>query len=297
MLSETKGAVKEVLKEASNADHVPCHNRMLNLSISQSSTVTPIRNAVGTMQEVIFFFNNKRSSKRQYVLKKELGHKLSGLCETRWIERHHGVSQFRRALKKITRALESVMKWKYAESSKKATNYRLNLLDTTTIVSIVCLSDVLSTTLGLSTFFQRPKIDLKSAKEEFDICLKMLERKKEKSDVTSQSICHEVLDLAEELETSIKMPRTTKKQKHRNNCPVKDPETFFRRTIYIPLLDNVITDLKFRFPDKVFQLYNFSFLFPAAESELNQNEVDEAVSEITQKYYKLLDEKIKAANP
>ena len=86
-------------QEATNSVHCPCHNHILNLSLAKSSKVQAVRNAVGTMKEVIGFFT--ASAKRNDVLKKHLGHQLSGLCETRWVERHDGVMQFRVSLAKI----------------------------------------------------------------------------------------------------------------------------------------------------------------------------------------------------
>lgn len=60
MLSEAKGAVNEILKEATNAVYSPCHNHDLNLVINQSSKVQSIRKAVGIMQEVLYFWMEGR---------------------------------------------------------------------------------------------------------------------------------------------------------------------------------------------------------------------------------------------
>lgn len=106
MVSEVCGAVKTVQEEAINAVFSPCSNHRLNLSISQTSKVKSIRNAVDIMKETISFLG--ASSKRSVPIKKILGHKLSGLCETRWIERHDGVLQFRESLPLIIKALESM---------------------------------------------------------------------------------------------------------------------------------------------------------------------------------------------
>ena len=70
MVSEVCGAVKTVQEEAINVVFSPCSNHGLNLSISQTSKVKSIRNAVDTMKETISFLG--ASSKRSVPIKKIL---------------------------------------------------------------------------------------------------------------------------------------------------------------------------------------------------------------------------------
>ena len=55
MISELRGAVCTIQKEAINAAYSPCYNHALNLAIYQSSKVSSIRNAVSKMQETTYF--------------------------------------------------------------------------------------------------------------------------------------------------------------------------------------------------------------------------------------------------
>ena len=86
-----RGAVKEIQKVATNAILSPCHNHMLNNSLSKCSKVKIIEKSVSAMKETISFFS---FPKRNTALLAFLGKKLSHLCETRWTERHDGVLQF-----------------------------------------------------------------------------------------------------------------------------------------------------------------------------------------------------------
>ncbi|XP_022168671.1 uncharacterized protein LOC111032596, partial [Myzus persicae] len=92
MTSTIKGAVQHVQKSAKNSVYSPCHNHALNLSISKSSTVQAIRNS-----------NN-----------------VVSLCETRWVERHDSVMQFKNSLPKIIDALTEITNWEDLSSSSKA---------------------------------------------------------------------------------------------------------------------------------------------------------------------------------
>ena len=74
MVSDSRDAVITVQKEATNAVYSPCFNHILNLSISKASLVQSVRNAIGTMKEIIAFFN--ASAKRSATLKSVMGHQL-----------------------------------------------------------------------------------------------------------------------------------------------------------------------------------------------------------------------------
>lgn len=74
MVSTTKGAVKKVQETAKNALYSPCNNHALNLSLSKCSTVQSVRNCVGTMKEIISFFNV--SAKCHYILKNTLNDRV-----------------------------------------------------------------------------------------------------------------------------------------------------------------------------------------------------------------------------
>ncbi|KAG5878321.1 hypothetical protein JTB14_030972 [Gonioctena quinquepunctata] len=92
MTSEQNGAVQEALKMLISAVRCPCLSHALNLSLSKSSSVQSVCNAMGVMKDVVSFFT--ASSKRNYVLKHILQSQLHSLCETRWVERHDSSCNF-----------------------------------------------------------------------------------------------------------------------------------------------------------------------------------------------------------
>ena len=52
-------------------------------------------------------------------------------------------------------------------------------------------------------------------------------------------------DVLSQLDVPIELPRITmKRQMHRSNIPCSTPEEYYRRSIYIPMLDSVICDLE-----------------------------------------------------
>jgi len=92
MMSVVCGAVSTIQCAMPRTIRCPCFSHALNLSISKSSSVQCVRNAIGTVKEVVSFF--KASAKRNFVWK-HVGHgQLTSLCERRWIERHDCILQF-----------------------------------------------------------------------------------------------------------------------------------------------------------------------------------------------------------
>ena len=249
MISESRGPVTAVKKEATNAIYSRCYNHILNLSISKSSSVQSVRNAIGTMKEIITFFT--ASAKRFYTLKNVMGHQLSALCETRWIERHIGVLQFRLLLPKMIESLDYISSWKDIHTAAKARILRLPLCDSAFLVTIICLSDLLSSTVQLSRFFQKVQIDFKLAQDMLQDTFKLLKMKRDKCVEKFATIYEKICGIAEELGEEIRIPRVTSRQSNRQNYPSNDPVAYYRQSIYIPIIENVTEDLKCRFPTKV----------------------------------------------
>lgn len=148
MASKVCGAVATIQSEAPQAIRCPCNNHSLNLSLARTSSVQSIRNAVGTVKDVISFFN--ASEKRNFVMKHFAGKQLQSLCETRWIERHDSLLQFCNELRTIVRALKIISSWDDTESSRKANTLKVALCNCDLVVSLFSLCDILSLTLPVS---------------------------------------------------------------------------------------------------------------------------------------------------
>jgi hAT family C-terminal dimerisation region len=144
----------------------------------------------------------------------------------------------------VERAVEGVI------SSSKANTLKLALCSCEFIVSVFCLSDVLSLTVGLSTKLQSVSIDFCAAKNYVIDVIAVLTKRREafdNFDTIFDSACH----MMEMLDVTVAQPRITKSQRNRPNPPATTPNEFYRRTIYLPLLDAITTDLRSRFSDEI----------------------------------------------
>lgn len=89
------------------------------------------------------------SAKRQYMFKQHFRQKFSGLCETRWIEKHTGFIQFYDGLPNKTLALREIADWSVSNS---ASDFKAMIasVDVKFIVNVYILSKTLAITRPLS---------------------------------------------------------------------------------------------------------------------------------------------------
>jgi hypothetical protein len=265
MISEQVGAVKEMQNEAINAFRCPCFNHAVNLSISKSSNVQSIRNSIVVIKEVISFFN--MSAKRMFVLENICGGKLKKLCETRWVERIESIADFLSEFGSIVEALDNVGQWK-DESGCKAQMLCKSLLDVEFLVSLHSQVSVLYLFLPLSNLFQKKTIDAVNARQMIKILISTIKNIKKNCDEEFSSIFKKVSEICEKFFIDIKVPRQTKRQVNRANVLHSNPSDYFKKTIYIPMLDNILMDLNDRFSDSLLNFLEIDFLIP---KNLNAN--------------------------
>jgi len=71
------------------------------------------------------------------------------------------------------------------------------------------------------------------------------------------------LKLAEEIDVSSEMPRTNKTQSHRDNAPADNASDYYRRTVTVPMVDHVLTDLVERFSKENRSRINAFYCIPS----------------------------------
>lgn len=272
MTSNAHGAVQFIQTHAKNAIFSPCNNHALNLSISKSSTIQFVRNSVGIIKEVVSFFN--LSAKRNFVLKKVLkNHNLKTVCETRWIDRHDSIILFTNSFSDILVALTKVSEWSESESATKAKMMICALVNYEFIITIYTLTHILSVTLPISKCLQAKEKDYINTSNYIQSVLDNLTNKRTNCDKYFKIIYKEASELIKEHD--INLPRICKRQTHRPNPPCNSPEEYYLRSLYIPLLDNVIEDIKERFIKKKNKtLLALMTLIPSYIKDLTTNKIE-----------------------
>ena len=282
----TKGAVVEIQKVAVNAVWCPCYNHALNLTLSKSSNVQAIRNCLGVITEVVGFFN--ASAKRNFVIKNMLNSQLVSLCETRWVERHKALLKFNFELPQIIDALDNISNWNDRTTSSKARTLLSAIRESDFIVSLGCAVHVFSLTKGLSELFQKKSLDLLEAKNCIKDLLNVLNRKRENSEEMFAEIFRAAEKTIIEKDGSFTYKRIVQRQTCRENVPSDTLEEYYRRSIYIPLLDALILDINTRFSKENLQCLQIYSFLPENIIKLTHKDVVETVSSISNVYGAIL---------
>lgn len=93
----------------------------------------------------------------------------------------------------------------------------------------------------------------------------------------AQSIC-------EELDIELKQPRLNKRQVHRSNLPSENAEEYFRRSIFIPYLDSIISSLQIRYSSTQEKAFSLLQLHPKEMSKLDKSSFLTVLEDINSLY-------------
>lgn len=229
-----------------------CANHKLNLAISKACSVACIRNAIGVISSVANFF--RQSAGRLRKLDEEMHDKLKNgrhsvkqMCETRWVERHDAVLTFLNALPILPIVLDTIAQSTEGTGSD-AFSYLHSILSSEFLVSVVVLADFLGLTLPLARKLQAEYMDVLTAMELVNATISSLQAHRENSIRHFKQLYKKSEDLACEMGTEIKKPRTVGFQKNRSNIQTHSVEEYFRISVYLPFLDYLINELSSRFP-------------------------------------------------
>ena len=107
-------------------------------------------------------------------------------------------------------------------------------------------------------------MDISSAVKTMADVTAMIKHLREEADRAGEQVFARISAVAEE---PISLPRNPKKPQNRANVDASSAQEFYRRTVFIPFLDSVISELKHRFDKKPDSLIFQEFLPKHPKSE------------------------------
>lgn len=253
MAGKLRGVQSRILKEQPLALYTHCSSHCLNLALSKSCNMQAVRNVLGAIGEICNFVRD--SPKRTTALQQKIEAKfpearvkrLKPLCETRWIEKHDSVLLFREMLPAIVDFLEDVI----SNTEGKVLTFANGMLFAITqfqfLVTLEVVVELMSVTLPLSRQLQDPSIDLSEAYRMAGNTVNVFHSQREASDECFMNIFKRAVSLAMDLNVNVSIPRINNRQTQRANIPTADPCMYYRTTVYIPLLDFLVSELSERF--------------------------------------------------
>ena len=167
MAGKKSGVSSRILKLNDKALYVHCFNHRLNLVIAKSCNIQKVRNLMGIIKEISYFFN--LLPKREQFLKdvKKLfdldtaKEKLIDVCLTRWVARIDGLVVFETFFTIIVYALEKMKDNANPDihfnddTSTKASNLYKSCYNFDFVVALVITRSILSYTSAVTELLQK----------------------------------------------------------------------------------------------------------------------------------------------
>ncbi|KAK2718786.1 hypothetical protein QYM36_005955 [Artemia franciscana] len=118
--------------------------------------------------------------------------------------------------------------------------------------------------------------------------LDILAKRRETCDEEFALVFEQVKELSDKIQLAVEVPRITQRQVYRNNPPYTTPEEYYRRVVFIPILDSVISDLKSRFSKDTLNSFRLTVLLPSNIVNCTDDLLQSSVKEISSMYGQLL---------
>ena len=161
----TQAYIREIIPTAL---YVHCATHSLNLAVSNSCDLSPVRNCMGTIASVYNFFN---APKRQNILRKSINtissktkaQKLVQICATRWVDRHESVSVFSNLQFAVVEALTEISTWPDRETSSRALQLLSTIRQSEFCIALLVLKKIFGYSVVLCKVMQKTSINLLEA--------------------------------------------------------------------------------------------------------------------------------------
>ena len=261
MSSSVCGVQGRIQQHAPLAFYTHCQAHQLNLCVVKACGIPDIRNANSVISEIAKFFNY--SPKRQHFFEYIISQnsvdrnisKLKKLCKTRWIERIDAYATFFELYPSIISTLEFISSrndsnWSWdTDTHQKANGFLHQITSFKFLMAASITMRLLSVLRGITVKLQSCYRDILMAHELVSDVHLELHLLKLNCEEEFHKWYTEITGLGTSLNIAVSMPRITQRQVHRANVPSDNPETYYRRTIMLPFVDHVLSEMDNRFSE------------------------------------------------
>lgn len=247
-----------------------CSSYSFNTWWSKSIPVPAIKRALDTFEEVMRFFGSTVALEKQldhviaYGLREsyEKVQELQGKFCTVWQEKHDSHEVFVQMLEPLVECLEKVknnpQRWKSSVSEQAEALLR-KVMEFDFIMAMVVLKNASSFTRELSAGLQKDQFSAASQLCQISGIVATLNRVKTNMKVFHQNWFDEACAIAQSLRVQIEVPE--------NSLPrdgMTKPVGFYKDSLSVPLVDNLINAVKDHFSEDHKEALNFLSLVPCS---------------------------------
>ncbi|XP_043204789.1 zinc finger MYM-type protein 1-like [Amphibalanus amphitrite] len=183
-------------------------------------------------------------------------------------------------------ALEAIGNWQDASSAAQARRLLASVRNLEFLVSLHVAADIGGVVRPLSIQLQARNQDAVQAIGLVHTAQQSLENRREKAEEAFKTLFDHVQETAMRHDIDVKQPkRLVKRQRHRENYQTDSAEEFFRVSIFVPMLDCTIQELKARFSDHTKRAMRISLLVPRQLQQAGSGTVDPGrLREVCERY-------------
>lgn len=294
MSGRTRGAAAIVTSQYPLALYLHCASHCLNLAVVKSLEVSSIRNMMGILGRVFSYF--AAHPKRQRILEKSIDetqpgsavHKLKDLCRTRWVQRLDALNLFQSLHPSIVACMENICTGGTTEwSADSVTDARTLLLaiSTTDFLSALVIANAgLKYIQALTSSLQAEAKDIVEAVGEIGNVISALKDVRKDIHVHHSQWFNTIEKLCQNIGIQPSLPRLCGCQRHRDNVPADSPSEYYLRSISIPLVDHLISELDDRFSIHHQKSLQGMYLVPSVLVTVNAEECNIKLQQIAEFY-------------
>lgn len=237
--------------------YLHCASHSLNLAVVTSLDKRSVRNMNGVVNRVSIFFS--AHPKRQRKLEEAIDRvqagsavkKLKDLCRTRWVERIDALDRFKKLHSSLVSCFETISTkgsrcWT-PDSLTDAITLLLAISTSDFLSALVITSSSLSYLMALTKSLQSEAKDIVEAVTEINNLKCVVQDLRDNIDKHHDQWFAEVEQMCTAIGAEPSLPRLCARQTHRSNIPSQTPKEYYRRTITIPLLDHMLSEMDCRF--------------------------------------------------
>ena len=260
MSGKFRGCAALISQSCPRAVYVHYYSHVLNLCIAKACDLQVVRNVIGTLNQVCLFFNT--SPKRQALLEQVVGRMpesstrktLVDQCRTRWVARHDSFHVFGKLYEAVVETFEEIVLPSNHQSWNNETIVAANSLEVAItqwqfLIGFVVAKKGLEYAKILTVSLQLRAKDIAKAFTETSNVIKTLEQIRRDVDATHLAWHEEALQLGSKVGVVPSVPCRCGRQCNRDNTPAEDSETYYRRTLTVLFLDQLIMEMNSRFSE------------------------------------------------
>ena len=259
MAGKYHGAAAIIQSSFPKAVYVHCAAHTLNLCVVAACSIQCVKNMMSNMVEICQFFSN--SAKRELELENNIksmncskATKLVNSCKTRWVARINAFEVFLDLYPAVVKTFEvisegSAFGWN-ADSCKAADTLLTCITQFKFIMAFMVCHKCFGYIKGLTISLQKRANNICQAYDEVKTVEMAINEVREAIDTHHKEWFDAAVTLGRKVGASDpELPRRCGRQTARSNIPGDTPEVYYKRSISIPFVDELLCHLKTRFSD------------------------------------------------